>query len=89
MVGSVATAASRVRPLIAAAAAGAIILPLLSVSAPARGPEAITEVAETVIDAVVNISTSQKVERPSGPGGGGQMPQLPPGSTPRASRRTR
>src|ERR1700727_3894492 len=43
--------------------------------AAARGPENIADVAEQVIDAVVNISTSQKVDaRVSG------MPDLPPGS---------
>ena len=44
--------------------------------AQARGPEAIADVAEKVIDAVVNISTSQTVEVKSGDGA---MPQLPPG----------
>jgi serine protease Do len=42
----------------------------------ARGPEAIAEVAEQVIDAVVNISTAQKVDARRG----GPSPQLPPGS---------
>ncbi|MBR0697063.1 Do family serine endopeptidase [Bradyrhizobium lablabi] len=42
----------------------------------ARGPEGIADIAEKVIDAVVNISTSQTVEAK----GGGAMPQLPPGS---------
>ena len=45
--------------------------------AQARGPEVIADVAEKVIDAVVNISTSQTVEAK---GGGNAMPQLPPGS---------
>ena len=40
-----------------------------------RGPDAIADVAEQVIDAVVNISTSQKVNIRRG-----TMPQLPPGS---------
>ncbi|MGD9846275.1 MAG: Do family serine endopeptidase [Variibacter sp.] len=53
-------------------------MPLLTAPAQARGPEAITEVAEEVIDAVVNISTSQKMDSKSGPSG--QMLQLPPGS---------
>lgn len=39
-----------------------------------RGPDAIADVAEKVIDAVVNISTSQTVEAR------GAMPQMPPGS---------
>ena len=46
--------------------------------AQARGPDGIADVAEKVIDAVVNISTSQKVEAKSG--GSNSMPQLPPGS---------
>ena len=46
-------------------------------SAPAfaRGPEGIADVAEQVIDAVVNVSTKQSVDLSSG-----AMPQLPPGS---------
>jgi serine protease Do len=44
-------------------------------SAAARGPDNIADVAEQVIDAVVNISTSQKVEARLG-----NMPDLPPGS---------
>jgi serine protease Do len=43
--------------------------------AAARGPEAIADVAEQVIDAVVNVSTKQSVDLR-----GGAMPQLPPGS---------
>src|SRR5712672_2209488 len=52
------------------------------VSAPvfARGPEGVADVAEKVIDAVVNISTSQTVEAKGGDGGRGAIPQLPPGS---------
>src|SRR6201992_4404997 len=51
--------------------------------ASARGPEAIADVAEKVIDAVVNISTSQTVEAKDAPSGGDRkstMPKLPPGS---------
>ncbi|MBR0963221.1 Do family serine endopeptidase [Bradyrhizobium diazoefficiens] len=44
----------------------------------ARGPDGIADVAEKVIDAVVNISTSQTVEAKGG--GSNSMPQLPPGS---------
>ena len=66
------------QPALSAIAAAAIALPALSTPALARGPENIADVAEKVIDAVVNISTSQKVE------GGGRAatptPQLPPGS---------
>ena len=58
---------------IAALVAAVIVLPARP--AAARGPENIADVAEQVIDAVVNISTSQKVEsHVSG------MPELPPGS---------
>jgi serine protease Do len=50
----------------------------------ARGPENIADVAETVIDAVVNISTSQRVESRVGPRSGPQAPgpnaQPEPGS---------
>lgn len=74
------------RPLLAAFAAAALLAPALTAPAAARGPEGIADVAETVIDAVVNISTSQKVEgatRPPARGGQqgqNQMPQVPPGS---------
>src|ERR1700751_3015064 len=46
----------------------------------ARGPDGIADVAEKVIDAVVNISTSQTIEAKGGGDGRGAMPQLPPGS---------
>src|ERR1700724_2484330 len=76
----------RLRPLMAAICLGAasvLASPVLSVPALARGPDGIADVAEKVIDAVVNISTSQTVEAKGGPGGGegrGATPQLPPGS---------
>jgi serine protease Do len=63
------------QPALTAVAAAALALPLLSTPAPARGPEKIADVAEMVIEAVVNISTSQKVESRTSP-----VPQLPPGS---------
>jgi serine protease Do len=76
------------RPALAAAAAAA--LALAPSTAMARGPDNIADVAEAVIDAVVNISTSQSVTaggparpgpegRPQGPEGR-QTPQVPPGS---------
>jgi serine protease Do len=69
------------QPALSAIAAAAIALPALSTPTLARGPENIADVAEKVIDAVVNISTSQKVEARGGGSGGGQaVPQLPPGS---------
>jgi serine protease Do len=55
--------------------AAAITWPALTTPAQARGPEAIADVAESVIDAVVNISTRQTVSVEEG-----QMPDLPPGS---------
>jgi serine protease Do len=70
----------RLLPMLAAICLGATSL-LTSAPALARGPDGIADVAEKVIDAVVNISTSQTVEA-KGPGGEGRgaMPQLPPGS---------
>ena len=55
--------------------AAAIVWPVLPGPAAARGPENIADVAEQVIDAVVNVSTKQSVDMRSG-----TMPQLPPGS---------
>jgi serine protease Do len=70
----------RLRPLLAAICLGAVGA-LSSVPASARGPEGIADVAEKVIDAVVNISTSQTVEAKGGSSDGrGAIPQLPPGS---------
>jgi serine protease Do len=65
----------RLRPLLAAICLGATSV-LVSAPALARGPDGIADVAEKVIDAVVNISTSQTVEAKAG----GAIPQLPPGS---------
>jgi len=78
---------SRPAPRVAAALlAGALALPLLAESAGAqqsqgvpptmRGPASVADVAANLIDAVVNISTSQTVE------GNRQVPapQVPPGS---------
>jgi serine protease Do len=73
----------RLRPWLAAIWLGtASVLISAPVSAPAlaRGPDGIADVAEKVIDAVVNISTSQTVEAKGGGDGRGAMPQLPPGS---------
>ncbi len=56
-------------------AAAAIAWPALTGPAAARGPDNISDVAEAVIDAVVNISTKQTVDMNSN-----AMPQLPPGS---------
>src|SRR5215475_7720175 len=67
----------RLRPLLAAVCLGAAAA-LISKPAMARGPEGIADVAEKVIDSVVNISTSQTVEVKSD--AHGAIPQLPPGS---------
>ncbi|WEX11869.1 DegQ family serine endoprotease [Chelativorans sp. AA-79] len=45
---------------------------------PQRGPESVADMAENLLDAVVNISTSQNGE--AGTGGRVPMPQLPEGS---------
>jgi serine protease Do len=60
--------------------ASVLISAPVSTQALARGPDGIADVAEKVIDAVVNISTSQTVEAKGGSEGRGAMPQLPPGS---------
>src|SRR3569833_1865303 len=60
------------RRLLAIAALASMVL--VPAYAQARGPDGIAVVAEKVIDAGVNISTTQKVEARGG------MPQLPPGS---------
>jgi serine protease Do len=68
--------ARSVRRTALAVATVAVVLPALALPSAARGPENIADVAEGVIDAVVNISTSQSVEA-KGPDA---APQLPPGS---------
>jgi serine protease Do len=84
MTGAIPALSHRLRPLLAAICLGAasilISAPVVSVPALARGPEGIADVAEKVIDAVVNISTSQTIEAKGGGEGRGTMPQLPPGS---------
>ena len=65
------------RPALAALAVSALMFPTLTAPASARGPDGIADVAERVIDAVVNISTSQNVASRNQGGGGGAMPNLP------------
>jgi serine protease Do len=65
--------AVRYGAVLAAFAAAVLLLP--AQPAAARGPDAIADVAEQVIDAVVNISTSQKVDPHAE-----DLPDLPPGS---------
>src|ERR1700687_3249942 len=79
MTGAIRAFCHRLRPLMAAICLGATSV-LVSAPALARGPDGIADVAEKVIDAVVNISTSQTVEAKGGGEGRGAMPQLPPGS---------
>jgi serine protease Do len=80
MTAAIPTQSRRFRPLVAAICLGAASA-LISAPALARGPDGIADVAEKVIDAVVNISTSQTVDAKAGGGGDrGAMPQLPPGS---------
>jgi len=59
----------------AIAALAAMVMLLPAKPAAARGPDNIADVAEQVIDAVVNISTSQKIDPRTA-----QLPDLPPGS---------
>jgi len=63
-----------IRLLPAAALAAALTLTAAQPTA-ARGPENIADVAEQVIDAVVNISTSQKIDPRVT-----ELPDVPPGS---------
>ena len=79
MTGAIPAFCHRLRPVVAAICLTATSL-LISAPASARGPDGIADVAEKVIDAVVNISTSQTVEAKGGGDGRGAMPQLPPGS---------
>ena len=85
MTGLAASAAPRRRRTFRTAiAAGFVVLPLLAAPAFARGPGEISEVAESSIDAVVNISTSQKVNTPQQPQQR-STPQPPQGSPPQGS----
>src|SRR6202051_2637901 len=84
MTGAIPALSHRLRPVLAAICLGAtttlLSAALMPMPALARGPDGIADVAEKVIDAVVNISTSQTVEAKGGGDGRGAMPQLPPGS---------
>jgi len=59
------------------AALAAAFVFAFSAPAQARGPENIADVAEQVIDAVVNVSTKQTVEMSAN-----EMPELPPDASP-------
>jgi serine protease Do len=62
---------------LAAAVALTVAIPLVAAPAHARGPDNIADVAEKVINAVVNVSTSQSVENRNS---ATPAPSLPPGS---------
>src|ERR1700716_1163757 len=79
MIGARPTLSRRLRLFGAAMTIGAASV-LASAPAFARGPDGIADIAEKVIDAVVNISTSQTVEAKGGGADRGATPQLPPGS---------
>src|SRR5262249_12238907 len=81
MAGPLAHLNSLRRPALALLAAAAIAFPLAT-QAQGRGPDKIADVAEAVIDAVVNTSTSQPVSAggPSRPGPESKQGQIPPGS---------
>src|SRR3954471_15095221 len=79
MTGAISALSHRLRACAAAICLGAAAT-LISVPASARGPDGIADIAEKVIDAVVNISTSQTVDASKGGGDRGAVPQLPPGS---------
>ena len=72
MLGTLARFTRQARQPAFAAAAVAIMLPALTFPSLARGPEAIADVAEQVIEAVVNISTAMNVGAR-----GSQQPQIP------------
>src|ERR1043165_3836310 len=71
------------RPALALTAAAVLAFPLAA-QAQGRGPDKIADVAEAVIDAVVNISTSQTMAGGSTPRSENRQqegrPQVPPGS---------
>jgi serine protease Do len=64
------------RSVLALVVGATLAVPVAPAFAQARGPEAVADVAEAVMDAVVNISTTQNVEASRGV----PRPQLPPGS---------
>ena len=81
MTGLFASVEARLRVSFLAVAVAA--LPFIAAPNPAvaraLGPDVVSDVAEKVIDAVVNISTSQRVNAPRSPTAR-ENPQVPPGS---------
>jgi serine protease Do len=68
---------STYRVVLAATVVVAVAIPLVAGPAQARGPDNIADVAEKVINAVVNVSTSQSVDNRNS---ATPAPSLPPGS---------
>ncbi|ABD88801.1 Do family serine endopeptidase [Rhodopseudomonas palustris] len=80
MTGAISALSRRLRPIVVAVGLASAAA-FSAAPAQARGPDGIADVAEKVIDAVVNISTTQTIEAKAGAGEGkGAAPQLPPGS---------
>ena len=77
MIAATSALSRRLRPLLAAVSLGVAAV-LISPPAFARGPEGIADVAGKVIDAVVNVSTSQTIEASADDHV--TPPKLPPGS---------
>ena len=76
MIARIPTGRLSLLPFAAAAAALALAGTAASVVAQGRGPQSVAPVAEKLVDAVVNISTSQTVKSQSG----APLPRVPKGS---------
>ena len=72
---SLATGARRTGLAVAMAALGASLIVSTPNMAFAKGPDSLADLAQNVMDAVVNIKAAQKVDQRAVP-----MPQMPPGS---------
>jgi len=76
---SQAVAASRAAGLALLLAGATAVIPSYAAPVPGHGPESVADLAQGLLGAVVNISTSQTVKGTDGPGAV-PMPQLPEGS---------
>ncbi|MFC3208068.1 DegQ family serine endoprotease [Aquamicrobium soli] len=76
---SQAVAASRAAGLALLLAGATAVIPSYAAPVPGHGPESVADLAQGLLGAVVNISTSQTVKGTEGPGAV-PMPQLPEGS---------
>ena len=74
-----ARAGSRIAAMALVLAGGVATVPAYAESATGHGPESVADLAQGLLGAVVNISTSQTVKGTDGPGAV-PMPQLPEGS---------